>query len=73
MSNRFPDGHWTAMATSHDAFGRFYTGKVVAYLPGNQGRAMRCRIRSNRPEGGFLQGAAGECQVSDGGSVDLDF
>ena len=68
-----PDGHWTAEATSYGDFAHFYTGKVVAYLPGSEGHAMRCRFTLNRPSGGFLEGGTGECQTSDGSRVDLEF
>ena len=68
-----PDGHWTATATTFGDFANFYTGKVVAYLPGNEGHAMRCRFTLTRPQGGFLAGGTGECQTSDGSTVALQF
>lgn len=68
-----PDGHWTAKATTYGEFADFYTGKVVAYLPGSRGDAMRCRITLNQPEGGFLTGGSGACQTTSGSRVDLDF
>jgi len=68
-----PDGQWTAMATSFGDFADFYTGKVVAYLPGSKGHAMRCRFTLNQPEAGFVEGGTGECQTSDGGAVALEF
>ena len=70
---REPDGGWTAEATSYGDFARFYTGRVVAYLPGSAGHAMRCRFSLSRPGDGFLGGGTGECQTSDGGRVDLAF
>ncbi len=68
-----PDGHWTAEATTFGDFASFYTGRVVAYLPGSEGHAMRCRFTLSRPGEGFLAGGRGECQTSDGGAVDLTF
>jgi hypothetical protein len=34
---------------------------------------MRCRFTVNRPSGGFLDGGTGECQTSDGSTLDLSF
>ena len=68
-----PDGQWMAEATSDGDFAHFYTGRVVAYLPGDAGHAMRCRFVLEQPDEGFLAGGKGECQTSDGGRVDLEF
>lgn len=68
-----PDGHWTAEAASYGGFAHFYTGRVVAYLPGSLGHAMRCRFTLKQPSGGFLAGGTGECQTSDRSAVDLSF
>jgi hypothetical protein len=68
-----PDGQWTAEATSYGDFADFYTGRVVAYLPGSEGHAMRCRFTLNEPQGGFLKGGKGECQTTRGSRLDLEF
>jgi len=62
-----------AEATTYGDFANFYTGGVVAYLPGSEGHAMRCRFTVNQPSGGFLDGGTGECQTSDGSTLDLNF
>jgi hypothetical protein len=67
------DGHWTAEATSYGDFAHFYTGKVVAYMPGSKGHAMRCRFTLSEPSRGFLAGGSGECQTSDKSTVELRF
>jgi hypothetical protein len=54
-------------------FAAFYTGKVVATLSGGRGHSMRCQLSLNDPEGGLLGGGSGRCQVSDGGSLSLEF
>jgi hypothetical protein len=67
------DGHWTATAKSFGDFADFFTGKVVATLSGSENHAMRCQFTLTNPPGGWLHGGTGECQVSDGARVDLDF
>jgi len=67
------DGEWTATAKSFGDFADFYTGKVVATLRGSENHAMRCRFTLTDPEAGWEEGGKGECQVSDGARVDLDF
>jgi len=68
-----PDGNWTATAKSFGDFAHFYTGKVVATLNGSEKHSMRCRFTLANPQASLLRGGKGECQVSDGGRVDLDF
>jgi hypothetical protein len=68
-----PDGHWTALATSYGEFAHFYTGKVVATLSGSENHSMRCRFTLANSQSDLLQGGKGECQVSDGGRIDLEF
>ena len=68
-----PGGRWIATATSYGDFAHVYTGKVVAYMPGSEGHAMRCRLTLKRPQTGSVAGGRGECQTSDGSKVALDF
>jgi hypothetical protein len=68
-----PDGGWTETGVSVGEFAAFYTGKVVATLSGGRGHSMRCQLSLNDPEGGLLGGGSGRCQVSDGGSLSLEF
>ncbi len=70
---RDADGEWTASAKSFGDFADFYTGKVVATLSGSENHAMRCRFTLKDPQGGWLHGGTGECQISDGSRVELDF
>jgi len=67
------DGRWTETAKSFGEFANFYTGKVVATLNGNDDDVMRCRFTLADPEGGWSHGGTGECQVSDGARVELNF
>jgi hypothetical protein len=67
------DGQWTATAKSFGDFAHFYTGKVVATLKGSENHSMRCRFTLTDSQAGWLHGGTGECQVSDGARVDLDF
>jgi len=57
----------------YDLFVKRYSGKVLATLFGDRGDAMRCRFTLQDPERGLLQGGVGECQVSDGGKIDIEF
>jgi hypothetical protein len=57
----------------HTAFVRTYSGKVVATLFGDKGNTMRCRFQVTNPEAGLGNGGVGECQVSDGGRIDVQF
>ncbi len=67
------DGDWTQEGVSVGEFAHFYTGKVLATLRGDRGHAMRCQLTLKDPEGGLLDGGTGRCQVTDGGSLTLDF
>jgi len=67
------DGQWTATAQSFGDFEHFYTGKVVATLRGSENHSMRCRFTLTDPQGGWLHGGSGECQISDGARVELEF
>ena len=50
-----------------------YTGRVVADLKRSDGAHMRCTFTLMRPVDGMAGGARGECQTSDGLSVDAQF
>lgn len=63
---------WLAGADA-TTFGRNYSGKVVATLLGDRGNAMRCRFRLSDPEAGMSSRGLGECQVSSGGRIDVQF
>jgi hypothetical protein len=54
-------------------FVHHYTGKVLATLFGNDGRSMRCQLTLNDPRRGMVGGGIGECQVSDGSAIDVQF
>ena len=47
-----------------------YTGKVVANLATDDGRRMRCRFHLADPAAGMPGGGRGECQLSDGRTID---
>lgn len=67
------EGHWKAAGVSFGEFARFYTGKVLATLRGSEGNSMRCQLTLRQPQSGLLGGGSGACQVSDGGSLLLEF
>jgi len=68
-----PEGEWAVTGITLDAFTRFYSGRMVATLDGNQGHSMRCQFRLNEPRAGLTGGGTGICQVSDGGRLSLRF
>jgi hypothetical protein len=68
-----PDGLWTKTGVSFGEFADFYTGKVVATLEGDRGASMRCQFTLDDPQGGLLSGGSGRCQISNGGSLNLEF
>jgi hypothetical protein len=57
----------------HTTFVRTYSGRVVATLFGDKGNTMRCRFQLTNPEAGLSSGGVGECQVSSGGTIDVEF
>jgi hypothetical protein len=67
------DGSWTEEGVSVGEFARFYTGKLIATLQGDRGHSMRCQLSLKDAEGGLLAGGKGHCQVTDGGTIDLEF
>lgn len=56
-----------------ETFRTNYSGKVVATLVGDKGTAMRCRFRLSDPPVGLSGGGLGECQLSTGGRIDVQF
>lgn len=50
-----------------------YSGKVVANLEGPSGKRMRCRFHLADPVSGMAGGGQGECQMSDGRTIDATF
>ena len=50
-----------------------YTGRIVADLSRSDGAQMHCSFTLMRPVDGMAGGARGECQTSDGLSVDAQF
>ncbi|MBI4379632.1 MAG: hypothetical protein HY574_00335 [candidate division NC10 bacterium] len=57
----------------HTTFVRNYSGKVVATLFGDKDNTMRCRFQLTNPEAGLSSGGVGECQVSNGGTIEVEF
>lgn len=52
-------------------FQKHYTGQVLASLGGNRGTQMRCRFHLVDPQQGLLGGGTGECQVSNGATIQV--
>ncbi len=50
-----------------------YSGKVVATLEGAGNQKMRCRFHLVQPATGMSGGGEGECQLSDGRTVQANF
>jgi hypothetical protein len=52
---------------------KHYSGNVIAFLNGDRGNGMRCRMElTNRGEG-MSGGGSGECEVSDGSQIKIRF
>ena len=62
----YPDGDYSTFRTN-------YSGKVIATLFGDKGSTMRCRFRLSDPPSGLSGGGAGECQLSAGGTIEVQF
>jgi hypothetical protein len=60
-------------AAYYTGFQTVYDGKVVATLFGNHSHSMRCRFTLDIPNQGLVGGGVGQCQVSDGSSIDAQF
>jgi hypothetical protein len=62
----FDESDYTSFVTN-------YSGRVVATLFGDKGDTMRCRLQLINPQAGLGQGGVGECNVSNGGTIDVQF
>jgi hypothetical protein len=58
---------------TYSAFRTNYSGKVIATLFGDKGSTMRCRFRLSDPPSGLSGGGTGECQLSTGGTIQVQF
>ncbi|WP_106753419.1 hypothetical protein [Pannonibacter carbonis] len=63
-STQFRDGTDTSISYRSDA---------QAVLTGNRGRAMTCDFRLANPEAGIGGGGVGQCRISDGRQVPVQF
>ena len=54
-------------------FGPTDTDKAVALLQGNRGGKIRCRFTLLYPDGGIPSGGTGQCEVSNGETIDVKF
>jgi len=52
---------------------KHYSGRVIAWLEGNRGHNMRCRMELKLPAEGMSGGGSGECQASEGSQVIIRF
>ena len=50
-----------------------YDGRVVSTLQGNRGGSARCHFTLKQTNLGVAGGGTGQCQVSDGGLLDVTF
>ncbi len=50
-----------------------YSGKVIATLFGTKGNTMRCRFNLANPPSGLKGGGTGECQLSKGRQIAVQF
>jgi|ETNmetMinimDraft_26_1059896.scaffolds.fasta_scaffold74233_1 hypothetical protein len=50
-----------------------YDGRVVVGLHGNRNGSARCRFTLSNTEHGLVGGGKGQCQVDDGGHLDVRF
>lgn len=58
---------WAMPADSTvDDFIKLYTGRVVAWLQGDQGHNMRCSFTLANGDQGMKAGGSGECRLDDG-------
>ncbi len=58
---------------NYSTFRTYYSGKVIATLFGDKGTSMRCRFRLSDPRSGLSGGGTGECQLSTGGTIQVQF
>lgn len=57
----------------YETFRVNYSGKVIATLFGDKGSNMRCRLTLADPPSGLAGSGTGECQLSGGGKIDVQF
>jgi hypothetical protein len=50
-----------------------YSGRVIATLFGDRKNTMRCRFQLANPEEGMAGGGVGECQVTNGETIQAQF
>ncbi len=50
-----------------------YTGRVVANLTDPTGKHIRCKFQLAHPSNGLAGGGSGECQLSQGKTIDASF
>ena len=65
-------GEWGFWDAGQD-FVTHYSGKVVANLSSPDGEHMRCRFQLIHPSDGMAGGGAGQCQLSEGNTIDTTF
>lgn len=63
----FPEGYGGTEFITH------YSGKVLANLSNPQGQRMRCRFVLMAPRSGMAGGGQGECQLSNGSTINAVF
>ncbi len=66
-------GMWGMPFGSYAEFTRAYSGKILGSLSSQDGRVIRCNFGVAFPQGGFVSGGTGECQISTGGHIKLRY
>jgi hypothetical protein len=66
-------GPWFEPGWAMSTWMEHYDGRVVVGLHGNRDGNARCHFRLSNTEVGMPGGGTGECQVDDGGSLDVRF
>lgn len=56
-----------------DDFIKLYTGRVVAWLQGDRGHAMRCSFTLANGDQGMKSGGSGQCHLDDGRVITATF
>ena len=52
---------------------KHYSGQVIAFLNGDRGNGIRCRMELKNRAEGMSGGGSGECEVSDGSHIRIRF
>lgn len=65
-------GGWDDWDTGSD-FVTHYSGRVVANLADHEGKHIRCKFQLVHPSNGMAGGGQGDCQLSDGKTIDTSF